>query len=569
MVPQVQISTTTELTEISQELAENALLVSFGGGVGDFGANLTAFRFQETVFWIDSGIGFASHKTPGANRLLPNEEILKRFSPRYVIFTHAHEDHIGAVPYLYHYFEKGVTFFVSPYTHSALLSKFAENEQDHNKFNFVVINHNQEQKIEGIIFHFFFLPHSIPQAFGVGIQLPDKKNTRLFYSGDFKLNGEEKRFSAEDLKKFAPVDYFFSDSTGALSANESEAEKDILPNLEEIIRDWEGRVFITTFSSHTHRVRSIFELAKKYSRPVGTLGYSIKNHLRSAFASKEFDIPVEHLRDPSPKNKRALWLVAGCQGDYGSSLYRLVRDQFSHLQLKKNDLLVFSASMIPGNDKAIYETLNLAAEKGVRILGVHGDDPLLHVSGHGKMKEIGTLLKWLEPACVIPIHGDALHFQAFERIVEKENLSADLKILPASDVHIFTKHKITTHEKINQNFLWVDGMEIHTDVSLFDKRLELSESGICNLLLDQKTHRLVALNYIGTVSSNKMQELQNILFGKATEIIEQVFPPNTDSSNNMEENSKTEKQEKKLKEKIYKMNYSFLKKTPYVNLIWV
>lgn len=557
MVPQVQIDKQLSAFLLPQ-LEKQNLYFAFGGGVGDFGANLTAFAFQKKVFWIDAGIGFAGAKNFGATRLLPNQDVMERFLPSFLILTHGHEDHIGAIPYLYDYLSSQTIFYLSPFTKNLLFSKFHENKQDPHKFRFVEIKKNQKIELDNLVLHFFFLPHSIPQAFAVGIDLlHGSHSTRLFYSGDFKLNGDEPRFSQKDLQNFAPVDFCFCDSTGALSKGMANHELELLGNFENYIANWKGRVFITLFSSHIHRIRSIVNLAHKHGRQLGILGYSIKNHLRSAFGAKEFDIPLEQLRDPSNRKERSLWLVAGCQSEKGSSLYRLVRDEMNQLRLRPNDLLLFSGSIIPGNDKAIFETLNLALEKGVKLVGVREADPLLHTSGHGKAEEISQLLDWLSPQKVIPIHGDMLHFKAFEDIVTDKQ---KLEILLADNIYKLDKEKVEPEKKLGhleKNFIWVEHGELHLDTFLFSQRAELSEHGVCTVVLNESNQKIASLSYVGVVSSAKLNANYPMIKKELENMVEQFL------------SSFPKFKEKKLREKINKIHLHYFNKSPWIQILWV
>lgn len=557
MVPQVQIDKQLSASFLSQLNRQN-LYFSFGGGVGDFGANLTAFAFEQQVFWIDAGVGFAGAENFGATRLLPNKDVMERFLPSFIILTHGHEDHIGAIPYLYDYLLPQTIFYLSSFTKTLLFSKFQENQQDAHKFRYVEIKKNQKIEMQNLIFYFFFLPHSIPQAFGVGIDLLQRADkTRLFYSGDFKLNGDEPRFSPKDLQNFSPVDFCFCDSTGSLSTGTAKHENELLGNFENYIANWKGRVFITVFSSHIQRIRTIVNLAHKHGRQLGILGYSIKNNLRNAFASKEFDIPMEQLRDPPNRKERSLWLVAGCQSEEGSSLYRLVRDQMQQLRLRRNDLLLFSASVIPGNDKAIFATLNLALQKGIKIVGIRQGDALLHTSGHGKTDEIAQLMDWLSPQEIIPIHGDMLHFKAFEHIVHKKD---QLSILSSENIYKLNKKKIEPEKNLgclNDNFIWVEQGEVHLDTFLFNQRAELSKHGVCTLVLQKSEKKIVSLSYVGVVSSAKLNADYPIVKKELEYLIEYFYS----SAQNLKE--------KKLREKIDKIHLNHFKKSPWLQLVWI
>jgi len=460
---------------------------------------------------------------------------------------------VGALPYLYKLIPEKTPLFLSSFTAELVKNKLKDHGFSLDKFQVRIIDENMIFQHGDFQVQIFFMPHSIPQAFSVGLTLK-KPDLKIFYTGDFKTKGAEKEFKENDLKKFGPVDMLFCDSTGALFTGYSENELNIIKNLEKTIKEWEGRVFVTTFSSHIQRIKALFQIAEKTGRQIGILGYSMKNHLKAAFESDNFDIPPEKIKNPSVKNEKVLWLIAGCQAEDGSSLNKLSTKEIERFNINENDLIIYSASMIPGNEESIYEALNEFSEKGAYIKGLSGEK--LHASGHGRQEDILNLFQMLSPKNVIPIHGDPLHFYAFRDLINQSRKKISLHIVKTGGIYELEK-EVNEVLSVNSSLYFVENGEIHSDIVLYHRRRELSKDGICNLVIDKKDYNLKNLNYVGCISEemyhNKVENLK-IEISFQLEIIAKL---------------ETDKKEKRIKEKVYKINKLLLKKAPFVNILWV
>ncbi|MDH5720967.1 MAG: ribonuclease J [Spirochaetia bacterium] len=531
----------------------NRLYVIFGGGIGKFGANFTIFSYNQKNILIDAGIGFPNQNTPGISKTLPNIELLHSFPLSAIIITHAHEDHVGALPYLYEMIEDKTPIFASPFSIALIKHKLKDYGIKNEKFEFRSIEDNILFQHFDFEINSFFMPHSIPQSFSIGLTIKDL-NMKIFFSGDFKTKGAEKRFNSKDLEKFSGVDYLFCDSTGSLIDGYSEDENIIINNLSTTIKEWKGRVFITTFASHIQRISGLYQIAKKTGRSFGILGFSIRAQLRAAYESGEIDFPLHSIKNPSGKDQKSLWIIAGCQAEDNSSFFKLSNKETRRFHLDEHDLLIYSGSMIPGNEESIYNVLNEFAESGVNLLGL--GNSYLHASGHGRKKDISQLLKWLKPKRVLPVHGDAVHFHAFRNILEDENFDAKLYIPEVNTLYDLNS-EMNKIQSIESEFFMVENDDIHKDYALCKRRKELGKEGICNIVVDAKTYDLKSLNYIGSISSSFLDKHYDLLYSQVNDILK----------NNI--NSDSKQKEKKIKEKIFKLNQSVIKKSPFINLIMI
>lgn len=534
--------------EIKKILTQNQLFVAFAGGVGQFGTNFAWFKEGKTILWLDVGAGFPHANTPGLSKILPDLRFLAYAPPSAVILTHGHEDHIGSLVHVLEFIPEKTPLFASPFTLALLKEKLAEVGYSLNYFSVHPVEKNQEFSVGHFKVHNFFMPHSIPQTFSVGFY-SEKSKKRIYFTSDFKIQGEESRFSQKDIIRFAPVDFLFVDSTGSLNPGFTDPEEVVLKNLEQIIQNWQGRIFIATFSSQIQRIRFLFSLAKKYNRKIGIKGYSIKFHLKAAFEAGEFPIPFHQISEPSPKDEKSIWIVAGCQGEKGSSLQKLANGELENLKLKKGDLFIYSASMIPGNEERIYESLNKIAKLGVTIVGTSPADLKVHTSGHGRQSDMKEIISWLKPKRIIPIHGDPLHFHSFSQFLEPTEVAKKVRFAYQGSLYALTD-EFTEVAQLDYLPNFLDGKEIHKDALLYQNRLRLAQAGICLLILNSK-NSLLKVQYEAVATDEFIKELHPYLEKQIRSLLNTAI-------------NFSEKEKDKLISKINRLHEKELGKAPYL-----
>jgi ribonuclease J len=539
---------------IRGNLADNKLHVCFGGGVGAFGRNFTVFSYNGATIWIDAGCGFPAHNLPGLLRTIPPKELLEAFVPDAIVFTHAHEDHIGALPYIYCHLNENTPIYASDFTLAVIKKRLRDCKIDLNYFQFIPLKKNSYFKVQGFKIHNFFVHHSIPQSFSVGVSIAEI-NQKFFFSSDFKLEGIEKNFSEKEIRDFGPVDYLFCDSTGILNAGKSTDEKLVIENLEKIIQGWSGRVFITTFASQIERLVEINRIAKKYSRHLGIRGQSIITHLEAAFEAGIIKETFWNARRPDPEQKNVVWLISGCQADTGSSFQRFSEEKLMPIKPEKGDLLIYSASVIPSNTEMVFEVLNKLSRIGVKIIGLAEYDTKVHTSGHARVEDLKRFISWLRPKKLIPVHGDYIHFMKFHEILG-ENHEIDVKILEDNCIYSL-ENKVEEVMRIPAIPQMIEEKEIHTEYSLYSYRLNLSVSGVCNLIIREDVKKLEQLQYIGTCSQEWLKKCMPELNKQIAAILLKLLGTNGNT------------RDRKLKQKISKINLSVIGKNPYVNIIWI
>lgn len=569
MVPQVSADP-AGILDYPRRLRRDRLYFAFGGGVGKFGTNFTVFHLNGrpsaipgladpgasvhpgTTIWIDCGSGFANHHTPGMDKNLPNRQLLLGFPPTAIFLTHGHEDHIGAVPHLAEVIPPGTPFYASPFTTALLTNRLKDRSIDPARWQFNLVEQNSEHQIGDLRLFTFFMPHSIPQCFSVGLEAEVQGETkRVYFSSDFKLKGTEVRHKVGQIKKFAPVDFLFVDSTGSLHDGETADEKEVDESLEKLILKTKGRIFLTTFSSQVERIKNLVQTAARAGRPIGFLGRSLKAQWEAAFQSKEVGQPLHLMKQPSFTSQNALWLVAGCQADANSSFSRLTHGTMAKIRLKKDDTLIYSASMIPGNEGRIYECLNLAAGEGVHVVGVSGD-VRVHASGHGRRGDIEKLIGYLKPRAILPVHGDPLHFTSFLQFISdkkvKVNLTEEHKIYALGDEPEFV-------ESVPDETCLVEPGEVHFEDTIYRERVHLGGQGICIALFAADRFQLNQLSYVGVMSQALTKRIERELFTEAAKIAAEVA--------GVAEASR----EKKFRDRLGRIHQDLIGRTPYIKII--
>ena len=536
-----------ELLSVKQ-LASEQIYMTCGGGIGYFGANFTVVHCQGCTVWIDVGIGFENKNFIGTEKTLPNLALARFFTPDYIILTHAHEDHIGAFVYMYQFIQQHTKIITSRFTYTVLKQKIKSHRLKCEMSTFKIIENNQVIYTDKVNFHIFFIPHSTPDTFSLGLTIKNQRK-KLYFSSDFKIKGEEERFLVKDLEDFAPVDYLFCDSTGSLFEGLSRPEVNVIDNIMGAIRQWPGRTFVTTFSSNIYRIGELLKLAEQYGIRTGILGRSMLSYINAAFESGLIHKSVTEWQTASKSDPRALWLVAGCQCNEGSSLFKLAKKQIPSVKLGKNDQLLYSSRIIPSNTENVYECLNELASSEVNIMGIGSEAVKFHTSGHGKIEDIRQLASWLQPKNIVPMHGDVLHLRAFKKIFPDLNIP----ILDLQYVYSLRK-SIKKEFMMNTNLWFVENNHVHNQDDVFQIRNHMAKKGICNVIIHKQ--KLVRLDYQGVILGHLTQG-KNKIYEEIDRIILRMQGTNI------------KKREKKLKEKVHKIHSRFFIKVPLIHIIWI
>ena len=385
------------------------------GGMGEIGMNAYAYGLGTSAKrkWIlvDCGVKFGDEKDPGIDVILPDVRFLESEARNLlgIFLTHGHEDHIGAVTWLWPQLRCPV--YCTPFTAELLKRKFAEIGLL-GEVPLRVLPLGGVADVGDFSVEYVSVTHSIPEPSALAIRTPAGT---VMHSGDWKLDATPTIPPLMDIDRLREigaegVDVLVCDSTNVLREGRSPSESEIADNLARIIAEAAGRVAITTFASHVGRITSIAAAARANGREVVVAGRAMHNIIAAA---REVGLLKEgdSFRDQTeygylPKD-RVVLLCTGSQGEPRAAMARIAADNHPDITLDKGDLVIFSSKTIPGNEKSVGELLNRLAEQQVKV--ITSDDALVHTSGHPRQDELRQFYSWVKPKLLVPMHGEARH----------------------------------------------------------------------------------------------------------------------------------------------------------------
>jgi len=388
------------------------------GGTGEIGMNLNLYGHAGSWLMIDLGITFADGGPPGIDILMPDTAFIESQTDKLagLVLTHAHEDHIGAVPHLWPRLRCPV--YTTPFTASVLRQKLKEaGLEDEVPVHEVPMS--GQFKVGPFEIELITLTHSIPEPNAVVLRTACGT---VLHTGDWKLDpdpvvGDD--FDASRLKALSQEDILamVCDSTNALVDGESGSEAAVSDNLSELIGRLNQRIVVTCFASNVARLQTIMTLAARHNRRVTLIGRSMHRFVSAAVETGYLtDLPpfvAETDLDYLPREE-VLILCTGSQGERRSALWRIANGEHSAVNLDSGDAVIFSSRIIPGNETGIYEMQNALVRSGVEIYT--DDDHPVHVSGHPARDELSQMYQWVRPRLAIPVHGEARHLEAHAKL---------------------------------------------------------------------------------------------------------------------------------------------------------
>jgi ribonuclease J len=467
------------------------------GGIGEIGRNMTVLQYRGRLLIVDCGVLFPDPDQPGVDLILPDFGYLAGRLDRVeaLVITHAHEDHIGAIPYLLRERED-LPLVGSRLTLALVRSKLTEHRLDPVT---VEVAEGEHRPFGPFDCEFFAVNHSIPDALAVAIRTPAGL---VLHTGDFKMDQLPLDGRLTDLAGFARlgtegVDLLMSDSTNAEVPGIVTPERDIAPVLDEIFASTRQRIIVACFASHVHRVQQVLDVAVKHRRKVAFVGRSMVRNMGVARDLGYLLVPgglLVDLREAEEMPPGDVVLIStGSQGEPMSALTRMAgRDH--PIRIAYGDTVILASSMIPGNETAVFRVINELTRLGARV--VHRGSALVHVSGHAPAGELLYVLNLVRPRNFMPVHGEWRHLRAHARLASLTGVP-DGNIVIAEDgvVVDLVDGQASVVGAVPCGYVYVDGLTVGevTESQLKDRRI-LGDEGFVSVVIvvDASSGKMVA-----------------------------------------------------------------------------
>ena len=454
------------------------------GGVGEVTMAMMAYECDDEILLVDSGLTFPDEHTPGVDLVLPDIDYIRKNLKRLkgVVITHGHEDHIGALPYLWE--EMPVPVYLTKFANLILQDKL-KGVGLHNEVPVTEVRPGERFKVgKNFDLEYINVTHSIPETNAIAIRTP-KGN--IFHSTEYKFDDDPvlgNKTDKDRLKEFGDegVIAMFGDSTNALLAGVSGSESDLRDSLSDILSKRKNRVFFCCFASHVGRMSTALKIAKKNNRKVAIWGYSIKKMIKYARHCGYIDQDVfDNIISPEeamelPKND-VMFVITGSQAQTNAALYKLIREQLP-IKMTKDDTVILSALAIPGNEKPIGVMLDKLARKGIEVVTKRFD--FVHVSGHGNKDEIKQMYDLIRPKIAVPIYGDFVQLREHARFAKEIGVPNPIVIENGTRLHLAPgEPKTQREESASFGRVYIDGLNIlDEDRFILKERTQMAEQGL-------------------------------------------------------------------------------------------
>lgn len=490
-------STRSKRTGALPTLPPHGLRVVPLGGLGEIGRNMTVFEHAGRLMVVDCGVLFPDESQPGVDVIIPDFSWIRERLDKVdaIVLTHGHEDHIGGVPYLLRE-RPDIPVVGSRLTLALIEAKLTEHRI---KPRTIEVAEGDRRPFGPFDCEFIAVNHSIPDGLAVAIRT---KAGLVLHTGDFKMDQFPLDGRVTDLRAFARlgeegVDLFLPDSTNAEVPGFTVSEGELAPAIDQVFRTTKGRVIVSSFASHVHRIQQVLDTAHQHNRKVAFVGRSMVRNMGIARELGYLTIPdglvvkdMKALEKLRPDQQTVI--ATGSQGEPMAALARMANRDHP-VEITPGDTVLMASSLIPGNENAIYRVINELTRWGANV--VHKGNAKVHVSGHASAGELAYCYNIIEPTNVLPVHGEWRHLRANADIAIRTGVDAD-RVLIAQDGSVIDlvdgRAKITGN--VPAGLVYVDAMTVGgaTEETLHVRRT-LAEEGVITIvcITDPDTGALV------------------------------------------------------------------------------
>lgn len=489
------------------------------GGCGEIGMNLNLYGHKGRWLMVDCGMSFAGEEAPGVDLIFPDTSFIEEEKARLdaLVVTHGHEDHIGAIPFLWPYLECPI--YATPFTAELIREKLVE-EGLEDDVPLHVIGPETDINIGPFGIRYQPLAHSIAEGHGLVIETGAGT---VFHTGDWKLDsrpliGPASPSGSLEALGDKGVLALVGDSTNIFNPSESGSEAAVRESLYDIVKGLRGRVILTTFASNVARLDTAGFIARKTGRQVALIGRSMKRIYRVAKETgylQDFPPIVEEEAVSYLPPDKVLVLCTGCQGEPRAALSRIARGDHKEISLVEGDTVIFSSKIIPGNEKSIGVIFNMLAERGIDFITEKSH--FIHVSGHPGREELAKMMAWTRPKAVIPVHGEAQHLRRHADFAREQGI--DHVIVPKNgDVIEISETGLKRIDHVHTGRFALDGHDLVsiTSPSILERRRVMFNGVVSVSVTLSSASRLTKTPLVDAmgIPRGHTQELRDILAGE-------------------------------------------------------
>lgn len=537
---QIEIAKSIEANRISHEnrlyplkynnSSEHKIRITPLGGLGEIGGNITIFETNNDAIIVDIGMSFPDGTMHRVDIIIPDFDYVRKIKDkiRAIIITHAHEDHIGAVPYFFKEFQFPI--YATPLALGMISNKFEEHGLKNERKWFRPVEKRKVYEIGDFDIEWIHITHSIIDASALAIKT---KAGTIIHTGDFKIDQTPIDNYPSDLGRLAHygeegVLCLLSDSTNSYKEGYTKSESSVGPTFDQIFAKTKGRVIMSTFSSNIHRVYQAITYGLKYGRKVCVIGRSMERNLYTTmelgYIKLDRKIFIDADEVSKYKDNEVLIVTTGSQGETMSALYRMATDEHKFIKIKPSDQIIISAKAIPGNETSVSAVLDYLLKAGAKV--AYQEFSEIHVSGHASIEEQKLMLTLTKPKFFLPIHGEYNHINKHKETAIKCGIAErNIYLMSDGDQIELCQKYIKRLKTVKTGKVFVDNQinkQIAHDVVI--DRQKLADNGIVVIIAQLDKASKTLINKPRVFSYGLVADKQDGVFSKEmVEILGQFF----------------------------------------------